>query len=206
MKYLLIFPFLLFLVSCGTPQPTSSPEFPITMTHKIAGNRLTVNATVTNNSAETISLVKNPNFYGISVRAQDPKLDEAVNPKIVTYGPATSKEVAVLAPGHSTTFSTNFYLRRLIGGPVEVEREVQAHGPRSFMVISDDTFKTTFSYEHYSRFLTPTAQKAGQNFCNSQLRAKSTFRRPFIPLAAPQTPAPSQKEPKKQKKASNEII
>ncbi len=182
MKLICLLPICAGLISCGAQKVSTPPQYPVTFTHKIAGNQLTVNATVTNNTAQTISLVKNPNFYGISVRAQDPKKDEAIRPKIVTYGPAVSKDVAIVAPGHATTFSTTFAMRRLLGGPIEVERVEQSYGPRSFMVISDDTFKTTFSYEHYPRFLSEKAKKTGQNFLITPLRGQSTFRRPLIPV------------------------
>ena len=186
MKFLLLIPLLAAIVSCSSTQTSTSPgKYPVIITQKVDGNKLTVFAKITNNTTETISIVDNPNFYSISVRAQDPKKDEVVRPKIVTYGPATSKDVQILTPGTATTLSTTFIMRQVGGGTIEVERLNQLHGPRSFMVISDSTLKTSFSYEHYPRFLTEQAQKKGQNFLTTPLRSQTSIPRPYVPAVAP---------------------
>gem|GEM_PF-4612411 len=193
MRLLYILPVIALLSSCAsqkTSSASSSTQYPVTLKHKITGNQLIVDATVTNNTKETVSLVNNRNFYNISVRALNPKKDEAYRPKIVTYGPVVSKEVMVVKPGHATTFSTTFLMRSLAGGPIEVERKDQPFGPRSYMVITDDTLKSTFTYEHYPRFLNERSKKVAVNFLTTPLGGQSTFRRPLVAPSSLRTIAP----------------
>ncbi len=192
MKILFILPVFLFLANCTSQQVTQPSDTETAITYQTSGSKLIVNATVTNRSAVPLSLVKNANFYSISVRALDPKKDEAINPKIVTYGPAISTEVVNLAPGESTTFTSKFFLRQLTNGPLEVEREFQPYGPRSFMQITDGTLRASFDYSHYPKFLTPKALKKGANFHLKPLRANSTFPRPVILPQVITIPAPSE--------------
>lgn len=181
---------LFFFISCSsTPDTTGTespqnPLFPVALSHQFTGNKLTVQATVTNQSPNPITLVENPNFFSFSLAPTKAGSSRVVNKKIVTYAPVVSKEVVNLAPGKAKTFTSHFLVREAGEGRFELERSFQPFPPRSYTIFTDPGLKLSFSYEHYPRFLNETSKKKAAQFLTTPLRATKTFKKMTTTSAA----------------------
>ena len=176
----------LLLASCGGTAPTTTgpePTVPVTLDHRLEGNVLITTATVTNNTAEPLTLIKNRNFFGLSVKTADPADSRVIFPKIVTFPPVVSSQVANLAPGQSTTFEASFLIRPLNELAFELERREQPFNPRSYQVMQSRKLVATFDYSHHDRFLNERSKKIAQNFLTTPIKTRASFQLP--PLGQP---------------------
>ena len=95
------------LASCASTF-TDASKLPCRVTHRIEKNKLIVTATVTNKSKSTVTFVRHPSVYSLSVGAADRKKDKGVGPfagLVVHFQPATGGNLVRVRPGEQIVLS-----------------------------------------------------------------------------------------------------
>ena len=132
---------------------------------ELDGRQLTVCATVSNKSSESIAFIDHPDFWYIAVYASDRTKDEAVNSGVfMTYHRATQEDIRVVKPNEATEFQRTYIVRKKPDEVVELEKHPQFFEPRSYMRIWDSKVQLSFHYGVYPKRLPENARNLGANY------------------------------------------
>ena len=175
---LTVLSFAVCALSSCTSTFTNREQLAASVSHRIDRGRLFVTASVTNNSTQTVTFVKHPDFYSISVSAVDRSKDEAFHFPVISFVRATKDDLVVVLPGATATFTDEFRLRRPMKGFIDIVEDPWFLVDAPFMRIWDSRLQASFDYGKYPDYLPKRAWLLGRNYVMAEIGARTTFPRP----------------------------
>lgn len=169
---------LAVLASSCASSFTDRESLKANVSHRISGNSLIITASVRNESSETVTFVRHPDFYSISVFAADRKDDEAFNLSLISYVRATKDALVVVPPGESITFSEEYRVRQRGHNVFDISEDPQFMDPHSYMRIRGKRLQATFHYGKYPRYLPENSGALGSNYVMLDIGAREVFQLP----------------------------
>ena len=169
---------LSILVSGCASSFTDRESLKADVSHRITGNSLTIDASIRNESSETITFVRHPDFYSIAVLAANRKDDEAFNFPLITYVRATKDDLVVVQPGESITFSEEYRIRQRGNNVFDISEHPQFMEPHSYMRTRGKRLQATFHYGKYPDYLPENAWALGSNYVMLDIGAREMFQLP----------------------------
>lgn len=164
----------LCLAGCYTFR-RSAEGIDCSFSEKHTDKELTVEATLTNNTGEAITLVQNPNFYTLSISAPRKGEYEELKVILMHYASASLSEVKTLGPDEKITFSETFSYKR---GPKGELLILDFFSDEPSMIIRSRKIKAEFSYGYHGSYLPHIWHLFRRNIVDADLDFSGTLDAP----------------------------
>ena len=157
-----------FLTGCSS-YLHSTREIACRLDHTYLPGKLTIEATVINNTAKSVTFVRNRNFYTLSVWARNRAYIEDKVIRIVDYNPASLASLEIVPPGKSIQFTENFEYRRISPRVIEIYDDMSHDNP--LLRIKDSKLKVDFSYGFYPDYFPWLGRVLYPNILSADLKS-----------------------------------
>lgn len=163
----------LALAGCSTYLPSRDP-ITARIDHAYSPGRLTLTATLANISDKPVTIVRNPNFYTLSLWARDLKYIDVKRHILFHFANATPSEIEVIPPRRSIQFTESYGYRRTSRSTIEIYSG-PISDPGFHARIRDSKLTARFSYGFYPDYFPLLGRFGRPNILTAEFDEESTF-------------------------------